>query len=127
MQAVVYKSHFAQKTHLPNLKFDVDKSYIDKLKKLPGNLSNLKSKEENLVVDKLVPIPVDCSKLTDVVKTDVTKYVCKKDVYNTKIKDAEDKIYDITNIASNTTLNAKINKIKKEIPSITNFRCSIIL
>ena len=73
MQAVVYKSHFAQKTHLPNLKFDADKSYIDKLKKLPSNLSNLKSKEENLVVDKLVPIPVDCSKLTDVVKTDVTK------------------------------------------------------
>ena len=35
----------------------------------------------------------------------------KKDVYNAKIKNIEDKIPDITNLATNTTLNAKINKI----------------
>ena len=28
---------------------------------------------------------------------------------------------DITNLASNTILNAKVNQIKNEIPSITNF------
>ena len=36
-----------------------------------------------------------------------------------KIKDIEDKIPDITNLAINTTLNAN-NEIKKEIPSIYN-------
>ena len=33
----------------------------------------------------------------------------KKDEYNTKIKDIEDKIPNITNLATNTTINAKIN------------------
>ena len=36
------------------------------------------------------------------------------------MKDIEDKIPDITNLATNTTLNAKINKVKGEIPSISN-------
>ena len=38
----------------------------------------------------------------------------------TKIKDIEDKIPDITNLATNTTLNAKINVVKNETPYITN-------
>ena len=62
---------------------------IDKLKNLPSNLSNLKSK-----VDKLLPAPVYLSKLSDVVKNDIVK----KDVYNTKIKNIEDKIPDITKL-----------------------------
>ena len=44
----------------------------------------------------------------------------KKDVYNAKIKNTSDKIPDITNVATNTTLNAKINEVKGEILSITN-------
>ena len=52
---------------------------IDKLKKVPTNLSNLKSKADKLDVDKLVPSPVDLSKLSNVLKNDV-----KKDVYNAK-------------------------------------------
>ena len=44
----------------------------------------------------------------------------KKDVYNAKIIYIEDKIPDITNLATNTTLNPKINGIKSEKPSITN-------
>ena len=36
------------------------------------------------------------------------------------IKNTEDKISDITNIATNTLLNAKMNEAKDEIPSITN-------
>ena len=32
----------------------------------------------------------------------------------------EEKITDITNLATNTTLNAKINEVKGEIPNITN-------
>ena len=36
-------------------------------------------------------------------------YVVKKDVYNVKIKDFEDKIPNITNLATKSTLNAKIS------------------
>ena len=44
----------------------------------------------------------------------------KKVVCNAKIKNIEDKIPDITNLATNTSLNGKINEIKGEIPNITN-------
>ena len=44
-------SKFAKKVDLVNLKSNVDKLDIDKLKNVPTNLSNLKSK-----VDKLVPV-----------------------------------------------------------------------
>ena len=60
---------------------------------VPTNLSNLKSKVDKLDVDKQVPVPVDLSKLSDVVKNDAGK----KDLYNAKIKNIEDKFPDITN------------------------------
>ena len=63
----------------------------------------MKSKVDKLDFDKLVSGPADVSKLSDVVKNDVVK----KDVYNAKIKNIEDKTPDITNFATNTTLNAK--------------------
>ena len=64
----------------------------------------MKSKADKLDVDKLVHVPVDLSKLRDVVKIDVVK----QDVYNTKIKNTEDNIPNITNLATHITLNAKI-------------------
>ena len=64
-------SDFAKKTDLANLKSDVDKLNVEKLKNVPTNLSNLKSKVDQLDVDKLVPVPVDLFKLSDVVKNDV--------------------------------------------------------
>ena len=45
---------------------------------------------------------MNLSKLSDVVKSDVSK----KEVYNTKTKNIEDKIPDITNLATKTALNA---------------------
>ena len=98
-------SDFAKKFYLASLKSDVDKSDIDKLKNVPTGENNLKIKVDKLDVDKLVPAPVDLSKLSDVVKKDFVK----KDVYNAKIKNIEDKIPYVTNVATNTTLNAKIN------------------
>ena len=65
----------------------------------------MKSKVDKLDIEKLVPVPVDISKLNNVVKNDVIK----KDVHNAKIKNIEDKIPDITNLATKITLNAKIN------------------
>ena len=77
---------------------------IDKLKNVLTHLNNLKSKVVKLDFDKLVPVSVDLSKLSDAVKNDFIK----KDVYNAKIKDIEDIIPDITNLATNTTLKAKM-------------------
>ena len=53
---------FAKKVDLANLKSNVGKLDIDKLKNVPTNLSNFKSKLDKLHVDKLVPVPVDLSK-----------------------------------------------------------------
>ena len=94
---------FAKKADLTSLKSDADKLDIDKLRNVPTNASNLKSKVDKSDVDKLVPVPVDLSKLRDAEKSDAVK----KDVYNAKIKNIHDKIPDITNLATNTTLNAK--------------------
>ena len=100
-------SSFAEKVNLANLKSNVDKLDIDKLKIIPTNLSNLKSKTDKIDVDKLVPFLVDLSKLSNVVKNDIDK----NDVYNAKIKKIEDKIPDITNLTSKSTLNVKINEV----------------
>ena len=63
------------------------------MKNVATNLSTLKSKVDKLDVDKLLPVPIGLSKLSDVVKNDVVK----KDVYNAKIKDIEDKMPGNTN------------------------------
>ena len=97
------KSEETKKTDLANLKSDVNKLDIDKLKNKPSGLSNLKSKADKLDIVKLVPLPVDLSKLSNVVKNDVVK----KDASNAKMKDIEDKIPDITNLATKTTFSDK--------------------
>ena len=81
---------------------DVDKLDIDKPENVPTNSSNLKSKVDKLYVDKLVPAPVP-----------VKLYV--------------DKIPDITNLATNVSLNAKINEVKGEIPNITDLATTTAL
>ena len=75
------------------------------MKNVSSGLSSLES---------LVPVPVDLSKLSDVVKNDVVR----KDVYYVKIKIIEGKISDITNLATNTSLNSKIREVKSETSSI---------
>ena len=64
---------------------------------------------------KLKTTPADLSKLNNVVK----KEVVKKTEYNAKIKNIEDKIPDITNLAIKTILQTKINQVKAQIPSIS--------
>ena len=60
----VQTSSLAKKVDLANLKSNVDKLDIDKLKNVPTNLSNLKSKVDKVDVDKLIPVPVVISKLS---------------------------------------------------------------
>ena len=74
---------------------------------LKTNLANLKTKVDKLDIDKLLSVPVDLSKLGDVVKNDVIK----KTNYNAKITEIENKILDISNLATKTTLNTIENKI----------------
>ena len=62
--AVLDTSDFAKITDLANLKSNVDKLDIDKLKNVPSGLSSLKSKVDKLDIDKLETIPVDLSKLS---------------------------------------------------------------
>ena len=114
-------SNFAKMVDLANLKSDVDKLDVDKLTNALINLNNLKSKLDKLGVDKLVPVPIGCSKLSDVVKNGVVKKV----LYNAKIKNIENKTPDITHVATNTTLNAKINEVKGEIPSSANLTTTV--
>ena len=69
-------------------------------------LSHLKNKVDKVDVNKLLPASVDLSKLCGVTKYDaVEKYI-----NNAKIKHTEDKIPDIANLGTNTTLNVKIHK-----------------
>ena len=86
------------------------------MKNVPTNSNNLESKVDKLDIDKLVPVLVDLSKLSDLVKSSVVK----KDVYNAKMKNIEDKIPVTTNLTTNASLNAKVNEVKGEMPSITN-------
>ena len=71
--ADVDTSGFAKKIDFANLKSDVDKLDIDKLKNVPSNLSNLKGKVNKLDADKLAYVTVGLSKLSDVAKTGVVK------------------------------------------------------
>ena len=109
-QSQIYKnasdvdtSKFAQKGDLASLKSNVDKLGIDKLKNKVSTLNNFKNKVDKLHVDKLVPVSVDLRKLSDVLKNDVVE----KNVCDAKIKNIEDKIPDIANLATSTTLNSK--------------------
>ena len=79
---------------------------------MPSNLNNLNSKADKLHVNNLDSVLVDLSKLSDVVENDIAK----KDVYNAKIKNIEDKIPDVTKLATNTTLDT----VENEMPNICN-------
>ena len=68
-------SDFAWKTDLTNLKSDVDKVNIDKLKNVSSNFSNLKNKVDKLDIDKLVPVPVDLSNISYVAKIMLLKKI----------------------------------------------------
>ena len=59
---------FVKKTDLANLKSDVDKLDINKLKNVPNGLSSSKSKLVKLDIGKIETTPSDLSKLSNVVK-----------------------------------------------------------
>ena len=70
MQEELMYDILLKKTDLGNLKCNVDKLDIDKLKNVLTILINLKRKVDvaKLDIDKSVPVPIDLSKLGDVEK-----------------------------------------------------------
>ena len=68
-------SGFTKKTDSANLKSDIDKLDIVKIKNVPSGLSSLKSKVNKLNIVKLETTPVDLTKLSNVVKNDVVKKI----------------------------------------------------
>ena len=112
-------SAFAKKTDLPHLKSDVDKLDIDKLKHVPSGLSSLKSKVDQLNIGKLETTLVDVSKPSDVVKMKLLKrlnIMLRSKILKIKYLT----LLNITNLATNAALKAKINEVKEKIYSITN-------
>ena len=75
-----------------------------------------------LKAKKLVPTPIALSKLSDVVKNVVVKnYTTINTTLNAKINEVKKQVPSIANLATTTTaLNAKIDEVKNKIPNITN-------
>ena len=95
-------SNYATKADIKNISH-VDASGFA----LKANLANLKTEADKVDIDKLMPVPVDVSKLSAVVKNDVIK----KTDYNAEITEIENKIPDISNLATKAALTTVENKI----------------
>ena len=93
-------SNYATKADIKNISHT--SSFV-----LKTNLANLKTEVDKLDIDKLVPVPVELSKLSD----PITNEVVKKTDFNAKITDLENKICDISNLATKTASTAVENKI----------------
>ena len=84
-------STYATKANIKNIPHFDTSSFA-----LKTNLATLKTEVDKLDIDKLVPVPTDLSKLSNVVKNNVIK----KTDYNSKITEIENKILDISNLAT---------------------------
>ena len=108
-------SGFALKTNLANLKSEVDKLDVDKLKPIPTDLSKLNDLVKNDVVKK-----ADYNKLVTKVNNIDSSGLVKKTDYNIKITEIEDKIPDSSSFVKKTDYNTKITEIEDKIPDNTN-------
>ena len=111
-------SSFAFKTNLANLKSEVDKLDIEKLKPVLNDLSKLSDAVKHDVVKK-----TDKNKLVTKVNNIDTSGLVKKTDYNTKITEIEDKIPDTSNLATKTALTTVENKI----PDISNLVSKVLV
>ena len=131
-------SNYAAKADIKNISHADTSSFA-----LKTNLANLKAEVGKLDIDKLVMTnPDDLSKLSNVLKNDVIK----KTDYNARINKTENKIPDISNLATTTALttvenkildtsnpvkktdyNTKIPEIENEIPDMSNLVTKIAL
>ena len=102
-------SDYATKTDIKNISH-VDASSFA----LKTNLANLKFEVDNLDIDKLARVPVDLSKMNDVVKNDVVK----KTVYDQLV--AKVKNIDISDFVLKTKYQTDKTELQKKIPDVSN-------
>ena len=105
-------SKFAKKVDLANLKSNVDKLDIDKLKNAPNGLSSLKSEVDKLDIGKLETTPTDLSKLSNVVKNDVLK---KTDMKNWLKKLMLFRLLILVIQLKKTDYDKKLTKLKRKL------------
>ena len=113
-------SNLALKSNLDNLKAEVDKIVVDKLKTVPVDLSKISNVVNNEVVkktvyDKLVAKVNNTDTIGLVLKT---KYDTDKSILEKKISDAYKKFPDTSRLVKKTDYNAKITEIESKITSI---------
>ena len=89
---------------------------------LKSNLDNLKTEVDKLDIDKLKPLPDDVSKLSNVVANEVIK----KADYNNKITEIEGKVPDISNLATKTALTIVENKVPNISRLVTETELSAV-
>ena len=123
-------SNYATKADIKNVSHVDTSSFV-----LKRNLANLKSEVDKFDIDKLKPVPTDSSKLSNVVKTDVVKedvydeLVAKvnaidtigfvsKTKYDTDQSELENKIPDTSDLVKKNS--TKITEIEGKIPDISN-------
>ena len=110
-------SNYATKEDIKNI-MQVDTSGFA----LKSNLDNLKTEVDKLDIDKLKPLPDDVSKLSNVVANEVIK----KTDYNNKITEIEGKIPDISNLATKTALTIVENKVPNISGLVTKTELSAV-
>ena len=104
--AHVDTSNFALKTNLANLKTEVDKIDIDKLKTVPVDLSKLSNVVKNEVIKK-----DEYNKLVNKVNNIETSGFLLKTKYNADKFKLENKIPDTSSLIKKTDYNTKITEI----------------
>ena len=82
---------------------------------LKKNLANLKTEVDKLDMDKLKPVPVDLSKLSDVVKNDAAK----KTVYDQLVEKVNN--IDTSDFVLKTKYQTDKTELEKKIPNMTDF------
>ena len=113
-------SSFALKTNLANLKTEVGKIDVDKLKTAPVDLAKLSTVVTNDVVKKAeynsLKRKVDNIDTTNFVLK--TKYEKDGSDFEHKISNIGKKIPDVSSLAKKTDFNAKVTEIEGKIPII---------
>ena len=114
-------SSFASKKYLANLKTELDKIDVDKLKTAPVDLARLVNVVKNDFVKKTeynsLKRKVDSIDTTNFVLK--TKYEKDSSDFEDKISKIDKKIPDVSELFKKTDFNSKINEIEGKIPSIS--------
>ena len=103
-------SNYATKTDLKNVTHVDTSSFA-----LKTNLANLKTEVDKLDIDKLKPVPTDLSKLSNVVKNDVVK----KTAYHKLVAKVDD--IDTNDFVLKTKCNTDKTELENKIPNVIGF------